>query len=166
MMTDVPAAAGIRRRLASMLYESLLILGVLSLTFIAPYVLIGMVWNVSVPGAVEWLHVFAVLGVYFVWFWRHGGQTLAMQTWRIRLVDADTQAGVSRRKAVVRYVCAWPSVLLLGIGLIWALFDRDRQFLHDRLAGTRVVRMEPQRDSNPKSGRSPRGRSGRSNATR
>lgn len=149
MMTDVPAVAGIRRRLASMLYESLLILGVLSLTFIAPYVLIGVVWNVSVHGVVEWLHVFAVLGIYFVWFWRHGGQTLAMQTWRIRLVDADSQSGVSRRKALVRYICAWPSVALFGIGLIWALFDRDRQFLHDRLAGTRVVRTESRHDPNP-----------------
>jgi uncharacterized RDD family membrane protein YckC len=39
----------------------------------------------------------------------------------------------------LRYVLAWPCLVYLGAGLFWAIFDRDRQFLHDRLAGTRLV---------------------------
>ncbi len=130
--------AGLRRRLASMLYESMLLLGVLALTFMVPYLILGGAFNFVPAGGIMWLHVFAVLGVYFVWYWRRNGQTLAMQTWRLKVVTADgAPIGVGR--SWLRYALAWPSVLLCGIGLLWALIDRDRQFLHDRLAGSRVV---------------------------
>jgi len=133
--------ASIRRRLASMLYESLLLLGVLSATFLAPHLLIGIAWRVTAPGAVLAAHVYLVLAVYFIWLWRKSGQTLAMQTWRIRLVRASDGRLVSVPQAWLRYTLAWLSVLFYGAGLLWALFDRDRQFLHDRLAGTRLVRI-------------------------
>lgn len=123
-----------------MLYESLLLLGVLSLTFMVPHLLIGALWHATAPGTLLWLHVFLVLMAYFLWFWQRSGQTLAMQTWKIKLVAAQTDGPVGRRQALARYALAWPSLLLGGIGILWALFDRDRQFLHDRLAGTRLVR--------------------------
>lgn len=131
--------AGLRRRLASMLYESMLLLGVLALTFLVPYLILGPVAGFTPPGWVLWLHVFAVLGVYFVWYWRRGGQTLAMQTWRLKIVDATDGCIASRGRCWLRYALAWPSVLLGGVGLLWALVDRDRQFLHDRLARTCIV---------------------------
>ena len=131
--------ATLRRRLASMLYEALLLLGVLALTFLVPNLVIGMVWQVTPPGWLEWLHVYVVLGCYFVWYWRRGGQTLAMQTWKLRLVRAGSGEAVSLSRAWLRYTLAWPSVLLAGFGLAWAIIDPDRQFFHDRLAGTRVV---------------------------
>lgn len=73
-----------------------------------------------------------VFAGYFLWSWLRGGQTLAMKTWRIRLVD------VTPRKALLRFALA---LLLVptGISIVWAPFDRDKQFLHDRLAGTRLV---------------------------
>ncbi len=122
-----------------MLYESLLLLGVLSLAFMVPHLVLGVVWKVAAPGAALWLHVFLVLMAYFLWFWRKAGQTLAMRTWRIRLVGADGAAPVTPRQALLRYALAWPSLCLGGFGILWALFDRDRQFLHDRLAGTKLV---------------------------
>ncbi|NMG75251.1 RDD family protein [Aromatoleum diolicum] len=130
--------AGLRRRLASLLYESLLLLGVLALTFMVPYLLLGYFFNIAPAGSVAWLHLYVVLGGYFVWYWRGRGQTLAMQTWRLRLVTADGHAP-SLTSCFLRYTLAWPSVLCFGVGLLWALVDRDRQFLHDRLAGTRIV---------------------------
>jgi uncharacterized RDD family membrane protein YckC len=138
--------AGLRRRLASMLYESMLLLGVLALTFMVPYLIIGAIWNAVPPGWVEWLHMYGVLGVYFVWFWRRNGQTLAMQTWRLSLVTAADGRVPDLRTCWLRYSLAWPSVLLFGIGLMWAVFDRDRQFLHDRLSGTRVVLLPSAKD--------------------
>ena len=131
--------AGVRRRLASLLYESLLMLGVLALTFMVPYLILGVVWNVAPAGWVAWLHVYLVLGAYFVWYWRRGGQTLAMQTWRLQVVRADDGRSPAPATCWLRYTLAWPSVLCFGLGLAWALVDRDRQFLHDRLAGTRIV---------------------------
>ena len=131
--------AGFRRRLASMLYESMLLLGVLALTFLVPYLILGAVASFTPAGWLLWLHVFLVLGGYFVWYWRRGGQTLAMQTWRLKIVDASEGRIASLGRSWLRYALAWPSVLLGGIGLLWALVDRDRQFLHDRLAGTCIV---------------------------
>jgi uncharacterized RDD family membrane protein YckC len=74
-----------------------------------------------------------VIAAYFLWCWLRGGQTLAMRAWRIRLVD------VTPRKALLRLALA---ALLLPVSVLWAFFDRDRQFLHDRLAGTRLALIE------------------------
>ncbi|MCO5097858.1 MAG: RDD family protein [Rhodocyclaceae bacterium] len=131
----------IRRRLASMLYESFLLLGVLSVALVVPHLLIGMIWKVTAPGTLLWLHLFIVLLVYFGWLWKRSGQTLAMQTWKIKLVNASGKS-LTQRQVLLRYLLAWPSLLACGIGIVWALIDRDRQFLHDRLAGTRLVRTD------------------------
>ncbi len=74
--------------------------------------------------------ILAVLAAYFLWCWLRGGQTLAMRAWRIRLID------VTPAKAIARFLIA---AALLPLSILWALVDRDRQFLHDRLAGTRLV---------------------------
>ena len=135
--------AGLRRRLASMLYESMLLLGVLALTFLVPYLILGLGFEIAPPGWFAWLHIFVVLGAYFIWYWRQQGQTLAMQTWRLQLVDAANGRNLPLGRCCLRYVLCWPSVLLFGVGLVWALFDRDRQFLHDRFSGARIVVLPP-----------------------
>jgi uncharacterized RDD family membrane protein YckC len=76
------------------------------------------------------LFIGVVFAAYFLWCWLRGGQTLAMKAWHIRLVD------VTPRKALLRLILA---AALLPITFVWALVDHDRQFLHDRLAGTRLV---------------------------
>lgn len=133
---------GIRRRIASMAYESLLLLAVLSAGFLLPHLALGMAFSIAVPGWALLIHVFVLVGAYFLWCWRHGGQTLPMQTWKIQL---STSNGVppSIMRLALRYVLAWPSLVYFGVGIFWALFDRDRQFLHDRLAGTRLVIKRP-----------------------
>lgn len=143
-LRPVVELAGFRRRLASLLYESLLTLGILAPTFMLPYVVIGLYASITPPGWMLWLHLFGVLGAYFVWYWTRHGHTLAMQTWRLSLVRADDGRALGPGLALLRFALAWPSVLCLGAGLLWALVDRDRQFLHDRLAGTRIVLMPKQ----------------------
>jgi len=120
-----------------MVYESLLLAGV---AFFAALLFLGA----SGASPSEWtrhafqVYLFFVIGLYFVGSWRRGGQTLAMKTWKLRLVGTDG-ARITLRQAMVRYVCAWPCLLLGGIGILYAPFDRERQFLHDRLAGTSIV---------------------------
>ena len=80
------------------------------------------------------LFIVIVLAAYFLWCWLRGGQTLAMRAWRIRLVD------VTPKKALLRFALA---LALLPLSILWALVDRDRQFLHDRLAGTRLIGVPP-----------------------
>lgn len=127
-----------RRRLASATYDTLLLVGVLMLLFLAPYVAAGLIFHRIPPGPVLAIHLISILAAYFLWYWRHGGQTLAMQTWKIRLV-AVTGGAPSWPQLILRFILAWPSLGFYGAGLLWALFDRDGQFLHDRLAGTRIV---------------------------
>ena len=107
------------------------------------------------------IFVFLVLGIYFTWFWSHGGQTVAMKTWHIRLVDLAGRP-VSQPRALARYMLSWvwfvpwlaayrllgwqggwalTGVLLAGV-MVYALASRlhpQRQFWHDQLCGTRLV---------------------------
>jgi uncharacterized RDD family membrane protein YckC len=120
-----------------MLYESLV---VFAIAFFASLVFYGAA-NGRLSGLTRHafqLYLFLVVGIYFVVCWSRGGRTLPMLTWKIRLVSA-TRLPVGVGRALLRYVLAWPSLLLFGGGLVWALFDRDGQFLHDRLARTRIV---------------------------
>lgn len=148
-----------------MVYESLLLFGVVFL--------FGSLFDTLTESrhALKLRHtrqawLFMVIGAYFTFFWCRGGQTLAMQTWRIRLVAVSDSVLVDRvlfRKAVLRYLLAWlwflpaliidsifglkgwPSIGVIMVGmLLWLATVRmnsDRQFLHDRLAGTRLVNI-------------------------
>lgn len=120
-----------------MFYEGLLLIAVLAVTFLLPLTILGVVTGAIPVGRLLWLYVFVVLGAYFLWHWRRG-QTLAMRSWGLELRSAN--GGMpSLRQSTLRYLLAWPSLACCGAGIVWAVFDRDGQFLHDRLAGTRVV---------------------------
>ncbi|MFZ6747829.1 RDD family protein [Undibacterium sp. Ren11W] len=149
----------ISTRLVCMLYEAVLLFGV---AFVA-----ALIFDVSTQSrnaltlryAREfWL--FVVLGAYFVFFWSRSGQTLAMKTWHIRVIDLE-RPKLPIVKAIVRYCLAWmwfipglaiayqfelknwSSVIAVFVGAtawaITAVFDQDKQFLHDKLAKTRLV---------------------------
>ena len=123
-----------------MLYEGLVVFAILIATFLFPQVILSG-FGLNLGGKLLWVHVFLVLGIYFIWCWLHGGQTLPMKTWKLRVVD---QSGSPLRplQAILRYMAAWPSICLFGIGIFWALFDREGLFLHDRIAGTRIDREQ------------------------
>ena len=145
-----------RRRVLSLIYEFFLLLAVLLIAGVIFHLIIRDIEAAYFMPLFQF-YLLIVMGTYFVWFWTHGGQTLAMQTWKMRVVSADGNK-LEMRQAIVRYLLAVASVLmftvggvlLLGVagalffsvGFLWAKFDRDRQFLHDRLAGTRVVTVE------------------------
>jgi uncharacterized RDD family membrane protein YckC len=121
-----------------MSYDLLLLSAILIVFLVLPYILIAYFAQRIATANVLWLHLFLVLLVYFNGFWCYGGQTVAMKTWRIRLVSRNGQP-VRPAQALLRYLLCWPSLALGGIGLLWAIFDRDGQFLHDRIAGTKLV---------------------------
>lgn len=128
---------GIGRRLASMLYEGLVIFAVLLVGFLFPQIVLAG-FGLGMTAKLLWLHVGILLMGYFVWFWLNGGQTLPMKTWKLRIANPD---GSPPRplQALLRYLVAWPGIVLFGVGILWALIDHDKQFLHDRIAGTRIV---------------------------
>jgi uncharacterized RDD family membrane protein YckC len=124
---------GLPRRLAAKLYEAILVLAVV---FFAGSLFLFASRGapaVSIPQrALQGAFVLTFLALYFLWCWLRGGQTLAMKAWKIRLVD------VTPKRALLRFLLA-VGLVPTGVSLLWSLFDRDRQFLHDRLAGTRLV---------------------------
>ena len=154
------ATPSLRRRLICLIYESLLVLGLLLIA--------GLLVSNARSGVLEGTdrilfqcYLLSVLGIYFCWYWSRTGQTLPMQTWRIALVCRD-QKPLSARQAIGRFLLAglaygsslagllmlWKNLfppygwvmLTPGIvSLLWAIVDEDRQFLHDRLSGTRLV---------------------------
>lgn len=132
-MKPTPPTASLSKRLAALFYEALLLLALL---FVADYLFISLTHNrQSAPFRIAlqaWLAV--VMGVYFIWQWQRG-QSLAMKTWRIRLVTRDGNP-LTILRCSLRLLLA---ICLPGISQLWALFDRDKQFLHDRLSGTRLI---------------------------
>lgn len=152
-----------------MLYEAMLMFGVLFISGWIFSTLLQQRHALYLRDALQdWL--FLVIGIYFVWFWTHGGQTLAMKTWRIRLVTVDGHH-IGVKRAVGRYLLAWLWVLP-GLAAAWAMgaknwmlvmipaanvflwaltayFDPQRQFLHDRIAGTRIVTVLDMPENKP-----------------
>lgn len=123
-------------------YESLLLFG--------PLLVVGFLYSVLVdfsdraaPDLYEIKRsglqfvIGALLFVYFVWGWSKGRCTLPMQTLGMRVVTTKGDA-LSIQRAMLRALLAMPS-MLLGIGFLWAIVDRDSQTLHDRFAGTRLI---------------------------
>jgi uncharacterized RDD family membrane protein YckC len=130
--------ASLRLRFVSLAYEGLLLCAVL---FLSSYLFLSLARDAQAgwPRILFQIYLLSVSGVYFVFCWTRTGQTLPMKTWRMRVVTKHGDAlGVDR--AFWRYLLAIPGILS-GISLLWAPFDRERQFLHDRLAGTRIVRV-------------------------
>jgi uncharacterized RDD family membrane protein YckC len=131
------------RRLACLLYETLVVFAVALIGFLLPQIvlnaqIVGHGLGTGISGQLMLVHLLLLLMAYFTWFWLHGGQTLPMKTWKMRLVSADG-GRLRPLQAVLRYLAALMSLCLLGTGFLWAAFDTDRQYLHDRVAGTRIV---------------------------
>jgi uncharacterized RDD family membrane protein YckC len=165
---DPPPQAGLARRLAASLYEGLLLaalavaIALLLLPLIGPDTAdASRALALPRPSAraVSFTSLFAAFGAYCICLWSGGRRSLPMRTWGIALFTA-TGAAVSPGRAALRYLGAWIgpacaiaaylalrpyghrrwAAALLAVNYAWALFDRDRRFLHDRLAGTRLIR--------------------------
>lgn len=159
-LRDSGQAPSIRRRLASFLYEGVLLFGIV--------MAVGLVYSLTtnqrhaLAGALGLkASLFAILGLYFVYFWSRHGQTLAMKTWHLKVIDG-THRPPGPWRAAARYLLAWlwflPALATLGGAgltgggafatllvtgvLAYAALARlrsDRQFLHDVICGTRLV---------------------------
>jgi len=151
----------VKRRLISMVYESLLAFAALFL----PFLIFEFATNAAHTPLIEHMRqalAFLVLGAYFIHQWSREGQTLAMKTWRLKVVHPG-HSHLSPRIAAARYLLSWMWVLpallaclvfglhkwealgavFAGI-LAWSLtafLDKDRQFLHDKLVGTRLIQL-------------------------
>jgi len=161
-----PRSAKLARRIGALTYEALLAIamafgvGFALLPLVSPVGSASRELVVPTPFA-RTIMACALVGggaLYYGWCWSRGRRTLPQKTWRLRLVGLDG-GPVSWQRALLRYAAAWigPAMALAGyaalnttgharnalafmlVNYCWALVDRDGQFLHDRIAGTRVV---------------------------
>ena len=141
-MTTTEVTPGLGRRLLCLVYEALLLTAVV---MTAGGVATGVAYIAGLPQPrlLTQAIVIAICAGYFAVQWCGRGQTLPMKTWRIG-VQAASGERVSAARALLRMALATIGYPALGISILWAIVDRDRQFLHDRLAGTRLVVVTPE----------------------
>ena len=145
-MTGHPAA-GLGRRLAALLYDGFLVvaiwfaLGYLMQLFVGPdtnQLVEGRVQTDPVLDAILFILMVGSAFAFYAWFWTRSGQTLGMIAWRIR-VESARGGLITLPQALLRWLLAWPSFFMLGLGYLWLYLDPRGETLHDRLSGTRVV---------------------------
>lgn len=132
---------GLFRRLFAIFYDCFLLAALL---FIVGAVLTSLNGGEAIePGSwlnqVERASLLLVCFCYFGGFWTHGGQTLGMQTWKIKLVSNETGACVNWKQAAIRFLAAMLSWSLFGAGFLWALVDREKRGWHDLLSHSRLI---------------------------
>ena len=133
------------RLFAACVYELLLLL---ALWMLCTWMFVSLFGDATSHYKRTFLQLFLwlVTGAYFVWCWTKTGQTLATKTWKIKLVTQNLanqqNVNLNKRQAIIRYALASASILACGLGFIWALVDKDRLFLHDRLLKTRFIRLD------------------------
>lgn len=131
--------ASLIKRLASSLYEALIIIAIwLFVTFIF-LLLFGDV-NDEFKKQLLQVFLWVLTGMYFVLCWVKTGQTLAMQAWKIKLVNAEGEC-LSIKYSLLRYGLVTLSLGLFGAGFFWAFVDKDQLFLHDRLLKTHLLQL-------------------------
>jgi uncharacterized RDD family membrane protein YckC len=153
----------LRLRLAAMIYEAVLLFGVVFAAGFALLIATGWTYPLSPPRRlVLQAVVFVAVGVYFVVCWTGSGQTLALKTWKLRIEGpGGTRLKIGR--AIARYVLAWhlfvPGAVFIALFpahgavdlfalasgfallLIPACLDPAHRLLHDRWTGSQVVRQ-------------------------
>ncbi len=127
-----------------MVYDLLPLMALWFATSVIVYLAHGRV-PVRPYSAGAWIELallWIVSGAYLVMSWRRGGATIGMKPWRLKVLAADGRPA-TLRALCLRYTVATLSLLVAGLGFVWALFDDERRCLHDIASGTRFVRMDP-----------------------
>jgi uncharacterized RDD family membrane protein YckC len=130
--------AGLLVRLLAMFYDSLLLLSALLIATALALMVTGGTLSYHNPFFRTFL--FLICFSFYAWFWLHGGQTLGMRAWRLRLQRFDGRA-ITIWQALLRFMVAIPSLAIGGLGLLWMLVDKDRLAVHDRISESTIVRL-------------------------
>jgi uncharacterized RDD family membrane protein YckC len=128
---------GLLRRMAAIFYDAVLLIAVLCLA--SALALPFNSGEAFAPGQLVYqLYLFAVCYIFYIWFWTHGGQTLGLRTWKLKVGQQANSSAINWKQANMRFFAAILSWTCLGLGFVWCLFDKDSLCWHDRLSQTRL----------------------------
>lgn len=134
---------GLARRALALLYDGLLLIALwFGVSALVLAISAGLLAEPDRPlwlAAIHRVSLVLVTVGFFGGFWTHGGQTLGMRAWRLRLVSSAGHGGVDWKQSLLRLVSACVSAGALGLGFFWMWIDPKRRTWHDRLSGTQLV---------------------------
>lgn len=134
---------GLGRRVLAMLYDGLLLIALwFGVSALVMLVSAGLLADPNRPLWLALIHRISLVLVtvgFFGGFWTHGGQTLGMRAWRLRLISSPNQGAVNWKQSLLRLASVCLSIGALGLGFFWMWIDPKRRTWHDRLSGTELI---------------------------
>ena len=144
--TDLePLPVSLFRRLAAATYDGIMLVCVVFIAWQPIPLIPDDNWPQWLSQGVRLIYLFAIAFFFFGWFWTHGGQTIGMRAWKIRVIASLNKGSQGRSpdwsQAFIRFVVAIFSWGLVGLGFLWALTNRKRLCWHDIASRTLLVRL-------------------------
>jgi len=154
--------AGLMRRISALIYDALLVTAATFIAFLPVPIVDGLIGESTWAASLTSVYLLGVWFFFLGWFWTHGGQTLGMKAWRIKLVHAGAlrvrwktaaaRFGVSNAGFLLLLMLVSQGLLtsqlatILGsviflFAFLWILVDNQHCALHDRLSSTRIVKL-------------------------
>ena len=130
--------AGLLVRLVAMFYDALLLLSALLIA--TAIVLLVTRGNLHTHNPFFRTMLFLICFSFYAWFWLHGGQTLGMRAWKLRVQNIDGRP-ITIWQALLRFLVAIPSFAFAGLGFLWMLVDKDKMTWYDRFSESVIVRL-------------------------
>ena len=142
--SQLPRYAGLLRRLMAIIYDILLLLAVL---FIATSVAMALNHGEAIePGQSLYpfyiVYLIIISFFFYGWFWTHGGQTLGMKTWKMKLVHINGET-ITWSLAFIRFISAAASWAAAGLGFLWSLVQPEKRTWHDIASRCVVIDLRP-----------------------
>jgi uncharacterized RDD family membrane protein YckC len=140
---SLPSAPGFLRRLAALIYDLFLLIALL---FLATTLLLPLTTGEAISAQqllIYRIYLAVISFIFYGWFWTHGGQTLGLRAWKIKVLTLD-QKPINWYQALLRFVTAIVSWGFFGLGFLWILLDKDRRSWYDHLSKTALF-FDPQK---------------------
>lgn len=140
--------AGLLRRLAALVYDTLVLAGISLVYGMIGFALKEIIFGATPDGVrpkggpLLFLGWMAILIGFYIYFWYRGGQTVGMRAWRLRIVAANANSDKHKPtilNLLIRCGAAIMSFVFLGLGYFWCLIDKNNETLHDKVSKTRIV---------------------------
>ena len=135
LRTPKRPAPGFLRRLAAQLYDIFLLVAIL---FLATAILLPFTSGESISEQqilIYRIYLAIISFLFYGWFWTHGGQTLGLRAWKIKVLTLNKKP-ISWKQAFLRFITAIISWSVLGLGFLWIFMNKRRYSWHDYLSKT------------------------------